>query len=126
QRARCQVRVSLFRRRQTAYSFGLFYFFFLMIRRPPRSTLFPYTTIFRSGCAHLGQDQRGRIWCLGEAKIRGVVCGKRATVQEPSTCEVNTIAPIQTPHHRLRHRSPVSSTCSSQFATIPIETAPKQ
>src|SRR2546423_15443808 len=25
-----------------------FYFFFLMIRRPPRSTLFPYTTLFRS------------------------------------------------------------------------------
>src|SRR5438270_12318599 len=34
------------------------YFFFLMIRRPPRSTLFPYTTLFRSkphvcmACAH--------------------------------------------------------------------------
>src|SRR6266508_5139278 len=26
-------------------------FFFLMIRRPPRSTLFPYTTLFRSACA---------------------------------------------------------------------------
>src|SRR3989442_2067432 len=26
-------------------------FFFLMIRRPPRSTLFPYTTLFRSRCA---------------------------------------------------------------------------
>src|SRR5688572_32095922 len=25
-----------------------------MIRRPPRSTLFPYTTLFRSGSAHLG------------------------------------------------------------------------
>src|SRR2546429_6649834 len=36
------------------------YFFFLMIRRPPRSTLFPYTTLFRSArqrhmaLAHLG------------------------------------------------------------------------
>src|SRR2546426_1079035 len=28
-------------------------FFFLMIRRPPRSTLFPYTTLFRSGAAQL-------------------------------------------------------------------------
>src|SRR5256886_10635741 len=28
----------------------LFFFFFLMIRRPPRSTLFPYTTLFRSDC----------------------------------------------------------------------------
>src|SRR5258705_3825781 len=26
-------------------------FFFLMIRRPPRSTLFPYTTLFRSSCS---------------------------------------------------------------------------
>src|SRR5437867_10086163 len=29
------------------YSY-VFFFFFLMIRRPPRSTLFPYTTLFRS------------------------------------------------------------------------------
>src|SRR5256885_3415335 len=28
--------------------FMIFLFFFLMIRRPPRSTLFPYTTLFRS------------------------------------------------------------------------------
>src|SRR3712207_7217203 len=30
--------------------------FFLMIRRPPRSTLFPYTTLFRSVLDDLGQD----------------------------------------------------------------------
>src|SRR3712207_7256291 len=28
--------------------------FFLMIRRPPRSTLFPYTTLFRSDAVHVG------------------------------------------------------------------------
>src|SRR5690348_17683373 len=28
--------------------YTFFYFFFLMTRRPPRSTLFPYTTLFRS------------------------------------------------------------------------------
>src|SRR3712207_7592690 len=40
-------------------SWGVF-FFFLMIRRPPRSTLFPYTTLFRSraGDAHRGLDSR--------------------------------------------------------------------
>src|SRR2546421_9451271 len=31
-----------------------FFFFFLMIRRPPRSTLFPYTTLFRSCFYSLG------------------------------------------------------------------------
>src|SRR5438034_2563829 len=30
------------------FNFLLVFFFFLMIRRPPRSTLFPYTTLFRS------------------------------------------------------------------------------
>src|SRR5258706_3403041 len=34
---------------------SLLFFFFLMIRRPPRSTLFPYTTLFRSA----GEDARG-------------------------------------------------------------------
>src|SRR5258707_10713625 len=32
----------------------MFFFFFLMIRRPPRSTLFPYTTLFRSDKAMTG------------------------------------------------------------------------
>src|SRR3712207_7484936 len=33
----------------------MIYFFFLMIRRPPRSTLFPYTTLFRSRRGHTRQ-----------------------------------------------------------------------
>src|SRR2546430_11616910 len=42
-----------------------FFFFFLMIRRPPRSTLFPYTTLFRSSQGQktsplLHAGQRGR------------------------------------------------------------------
>src|SRR5215216_7597905 len=32
--------------------FSILFFFFLMIRRPPRSTLFPYTTLFRSVPLH--------------------------------------------------------------------------
>src|SRR5947209_20064774 len=38
------------------YSF--FLFFFLMIRRPPRSTLFPYTTLFRSKNSKIGKITR--------------------------------------------------------------------
>src|SRR5271163_5193685 len=34
--------------------FFMFFFFFLMIRRPPRSTLFPYTTLFRSSTGGSG------------------------------------------------------------------------
>src|SRR5256885_5871301 len=38
-----------------------FFFFFLMIRRPPRSTLFPYTTLFRSTivCLQAGNVNSG-------------------------------------------------------------------
>src|SRR5205823_15115385 len=35
-----------------SFLFYFFFFFFLMIRRPPRSTLFPYTTLFRSRSRH--------------------------------------------------------------------------
>src|SRR3712207_7678182 len=37
-----------------------FVFFFLMIRRPPRSTLFPYTTLFRSRGRHAADRVRRR------------------------------------------------------------------
>src|ERR1039457_7612795 len=41
----------------------VFVFFFLMIRRPPRSTLFPYTTLFRSpmGAVRSGDDRSGHL-----------------------------------------------------------------
>src|SRR2546429_528443 len=47
-----------------------FYFFFLMIRRPPRSTLFPYTTLFRS--------------LFGGAQSRQIMAEVYATNPDPS------------------------------------------
>src|SRR5256885_2950371 len=49
----------------------IFFFFFLMIRRPPRSTLFPYTTLFRS---RLGTETARR-------RARGV--GRRRAGRSP-------------------------------------------
>src|SRR3954466_16434176 len=47
-----------------------FFFFFLMIRRPPRSTLFPYTTLFRSPdwtCPAAATSRwRARTWARSE------------------------------------------------------------
>src|SRR5699024_12655185 len=55
--------------------FFFFFFFFLMIRRPPRSTLFPYTTLFRSARARCGAR-------YGFAQIDGI-----ATDTEPRSEE---------------------------------------
>src|SRR6266850_6303558 len=57
-----------------------FFFFFLMIRRPPRSTLFPYTTLFRSrhaagpragACSACQRHQRrGHLQCRDRKSTR--------------------------------------------------------
>src|SRR5215211_9068588 len=46
------------------------FFFFLMIRRPPRSTLFPYTTLFRSGAGPAVPRPCGRRRAPGTAGTR--------------------------------------------------------
>src|SRR5258708_25088217 len=93
------------------------FFFFLMIRRPPRSTLFPYTTLFRSP----------RTWscCAASAAIacRDICCPPRcppanlplcwhpnpdtkATPPDPSTQGVHARLPVQQDHthHTLAER----------------------
>src|SRR5215216_7240364 len=45
------------------YAVLFFFFFFLMIRRPPRSTLFPYTTLFRSDGDH-SREGPGASWLV--------------------------------------------------------------
>src|SRR3989442_6115866 len=51
-----------------------FLFFFLMIRRPPRSTLFPYTTLFRShaGWTVLRAPPARRLGAPGQSRRRSV------------------------------------------------------
>src|SRR3989454_1499594 len=56
------------------------FFFFLMIRRPPRSTLFPYTTLFRSrageGRSRGGEEGRGRGGRRGQGESSGGTRGE--------------------------------------------------
>src|SRR2546426_2588538 len=47
-----------------------------MIRRPPRSTLFPYTTLFRSSPAEAGQQVFRRSACIGCHTVTGIAQGK--------------------------------------------------
>src|SRR2546430_10406100 len=51
------------------------FFFFLMIRRPPRSTLFPYTTLFRSRSRNReGSEAVKRVYVFFENPLSG--CGR--------------------------------------------------
>src|SRR3712207_7075095 len=65
----------------------MLYFFFLMIRRPPRSTLFPYTTLFRSVFATKGlEGSRDRL------RSRAGRCAAPA-LQHPSVAALDGSAP---------------------------------
>src|SRR5258705_9573981 len=67
----------------------LLFFFFLMIRRPPRSTLFPYTTLFRSGPGHgqAGTASVGGPWQAGGGlQLRP----ERSRPRHPSRSEEHT------------------------------------
>src|SRR3712207_7689234 len=52
----------------------MYFFFFLMIRRPPRSPLFPYTTLFRS--RPLG-DRHAGVTCEREHRLAGDAAERR-------------------------------------------------
>src|SRR5260370_38248266 len=57
-------------------------FFFLMIRRPPRSTLFPYTTLFRSRTAQIHQ--------LDHRQSRGGIAAQLGQLVEEARSEEHT------------------------------------
>src|SRR3712207_7907591 len=86
-----------------AYCVPLYFcfFFFLMIRRPPRSTLFPYTTLFRSCRGErldlLGEDVGdGEVVALGVGAARGPVGGHprepldRASLRDRKSTRLNS------------------------------------
>src|SRR5688572_33038320 len=66
-----------------------FPFFFLMIRRPPRSTLFPYTTLFRSRTA-------SSKWFTGGATC--AVDGRAAGTREPAAAGAAAATPRSEEH----------------------------
>src|SRR2546430_6036120 len=61
--------------------FILVFFFFLMIRRPPRSTLFPYTTLFRSPLRVFNLNNPGDLTRI----VRGEDVGTAVTLDRKST-----------------------------------------
>src|SRR2546426_10893690 len=63
-----------------------FIFFFLMIRRPPRSTLFPYTTLFRSAPARSAPQRSGRP--PARSAVRRVARSEEHTSELQSPCNL--------------------------------------
>src|SRR5471032_1140402 len=59
------------------------FLFFLMIRRPPRSTLFPYTTLFRS-------PVEACVWTAGVLTIHGIIFRKCRKRSEEHTSELQS------------------------------------
>src|SRR5256885_16701608 len=74
------------------------FFFFLMIRRPPRSTLFPYTTLFRSDERADDREQRPRVHPAIEKPAAGAE-------QEDGECE------IRSEEHTSELQSPCNLVC---------------
>src|SRR3712207_7759743 len=84
-------------------------FFFLMIRRPPRSTLFPYTTLFRS--ARRGTARPGRLL------PRALVCtAARARRGRRGAVELrHRVRERRRPRQRLRSEEHTSELQSRQY-----------
>src|SRR2546425_12497976 len=75
----------------------LLFFFFLMIRRPPRSTLFPYTTLFRSaiGVHHVDLEVAVAVGVEGDLAPVGRprrCCVQRQGRSEEHTSELQSLA----------------------------------
>src|SRR5258708_36932543 len=69
------------------------FFFFLMIRRPPRSTLFPYTTLFRSGLTGTGAVRAIARLVLFPFTLKGNSTSRAIARSEEHTSE------LQSPDH---------------------------
>src|SRR5260221_2374489 len=91
-----------------AHGSVLSFFFFLMIRRPPRSTLFPYTTLFRSGLAWLNREpaEESVVGAPTDTK-KSVMAGDRKSTRLNSSHTVISYAVFCLKKKPYRHKSPI-------------------
>src|SRR5256885_9230222 len=82
-----------------------------MIRRPPRSTLFPYTTLFRSFPIHVDGELVGAIGLSGAPTVQNDIdCARAALAQSMSFCTVG--APLsRSEEHTSELQSPCNLVC---------------
>src|SRR2546430_11848306 len=90
----------------------LSFFFFLMIRRPPRSTLFPYTTLFRSQGAGGGGrgPATGSIVDVGSALV-SLTPNAELAAFEPSDKAYKELARMRSEEHTSELQSQSNLVC---------------
>src|SRR3712207_8970537 len=86
-------------------------FFFLMIRRPPRSTLFPYTTLFRSA--------RGAV-ATRRARVASEASPSSRWRGDPASAEYVTAAPAAAGAAVTRSEEHTSELQSRQYIVCPL------
>src|SRR5258707_5692378 len=102
------------------------FFFFLMIRRPPRSTLFPYTTLFRSRAVYrdrLALDCKGLPLSAIQFHQRAALCGRPRSEEHTSELQSRQylVCRLLLEKKKIRHprrsahspRAPSRVTCTS-------------
>src|SRR5256885_6069831 len=80
--------------------------FFLMIRRPPRSTLFPYTTLFRSGLVVVEHPDDARM----AHRVRDVALAREATADVAEHRELR-MEDLRSEEHTSELQSPCNLVC---------------
>src|SRR2546427_7719113 len=87
------------------------YFFFLMIRRPPRSTLFPYTTLFRSRGSHIDLPPVFDAFGRDQARRAGVHQGRREAVVLRGMGTLSALASERSEEHTSELQSQSNLVC---------------
>src|SRR3989454_7281738 len=103
-----------------------FRFFFLMIRRPPRSTLFPYTTLFRSRhrAPPDGQEERRQhVVHLGRVDLVGARDAELAGRSEEHTSELQS--PCNLVCRLLLEKKKVSARPPTIFSNSTLRPTPR-
>ena len=103
------------------FFFSFFFFFFLMIRRPPRSTLFPYTTLFRS-CIYstvlMTLSTSKKIKCFSHPDQMGGTLYLKLESSNQNPESLRNLLKILPVPNRAHFRSPLASAfpciCASQ------------
>src|SRR2546430_13825593 len=85
------------------YLLSISFFFFLMIRRPPRSTLFPYTTLFRS-------SERS-CWAAASLSAASIVASSKKDVSTLRGCRFRVVRFVRSEEHTSELQSQSNIVC---------------